>query len=147
MCWNLENGDLYGTGCNTDGQLSISPPLDLYSLTKIDLPKEIKQKEGGIWKIIAGGDTSGLITKSGKLYTWGNSEYSQAGHGRKIDQICSPLLVDAKETGFLEKEARRIIDFKCGGSFSLLLDGEFWLLCLFPSCWRRLLVEKDNEIG
>ncbi|GAA5906171.1 uncharacterized protein JCM6883_005465 [Sporobolomyces salmoneus] len=116
-----ESGDLFGSGCNTDGQLGLSHSRDVYSLTHIPLPPFVKEKEGGIEKIVAGGDTSGFITKSGKLYTWGNSEYAQAGHGKKIDQITSPLEVLANET-FLGNGERRVVDYRCGGSFGLILD-------------------------
>ncbi|GAA6000427.1 hypothetical protein JCM10207_008007 [Rhodosporidiobolus poonsookiae] len=121
-----EDGDIYGTGCNTDGQLglgaSASPDdglSDVYELTKIPLPSHIRTHEGGVKRISAGADTSALVTESGKVWSWGNSEYCQALHGRKIDQIPSPLEIDAS---FLPSPSRRIVDFRCGGSFSLVLD-------------------------
>jgi len=142
-------------------------------LTKIPLPESINSQEGGIEKIVAGGDTSGFITKSGKLFTWGNSvrlsssslsrfaaneiglvgcaqEYAQAGHGKKIDQIVSPLYVNAQET-FLEKHGgRRIVDYQCGGSFGVLLDGEyissFSLLLCSDFCVGRKKLEQ-NKMG
>ncbi|GAA5946510.1 hypothetical protein JCM3765_000272 [Sporobolomyces pararoseus] len=132
-----ESGDLYGCGCNTDGQLSILPPRDVYSLTKIELPKEIVTQQGGIEKIVAGGDTSGLITKSGKLFTWGNSEYSQAGQGKKIDQILQPLIVPLPEE-------TRIIDYKCGGSFGILLDG-YGALGYLPTSPTTSSSSTDNN--
>jgi len=73
FAFSAESGDLYGTGCNTDGQLGLSHSRDVYQLTKIPLPESINSREGGIERIVAGGDTSGFITKSGKLFTWGNS--------------------------------------------------------------------------
>jgi hypothetical protein len=47
-------------------------------------------------------------------------EYAQALHSRKIDQIPSPLEIDSS---LLPSPSRQIIDFQCGGSFSLVLDG------------------------
>ncbi len=47
-------------------------------------------------------------------------EYAQAIHGRKIDQIAAPLAID---DSFLPP-ARRLVDYRCGGSFSLVLDGQ-----------------------
>lgn len=41
-------------------------------------------------------------------------------HGEKIDQILSPLAIDSS---FLPSN-RRIIDYRCGGSFALALDGQ-----------------------
>lgn len=40
--------------------------------------------------------------------------------GKKIDQILSPLPIDHS---FLPS-ARRIRDYRCGGSFALVLDGK-----------------------
>ncbi|GAA5949831.1 hypothetical protein JCM21900_004216 [Sporobolomyces salmonicolor] len=116
-----ESGEIWGTGCNTDGQLGLGTSVlsDVYELTKLLLPPEIVEHEGGVARISAGADTSALITQSGKVYTWGNSEYAQAFHGGKIDQIHSPLLI-AHEC-FLPP-SRRIVDFQCGGSFALALD-------------------------
>ncbi|GAA5968733.1 hypothetical protein JCM11641_000713 [Rhodosporidiobolus odoratus] len=118
-----EDGTIFGTGCNTDGQLGLggsSPSAldDLHELTQLQLPSHLQTHEGGIRTIRAGADTSALITESGKIWTWGNSEYAQALHGRTIDQISAPLAIDLS---FLPSP-RRIADFRCGGSFSFLLD-------------------------
>ncbi|GAA5841146.1 hypothetical protein JCM5353_008977 [Sporobolomyces roseus] len=113
-----ESGQLYGSGCNTDSQLSLptsSSHPDVYSLTRIPVPPSIEEEQGGIKKILAGADTSGFITNSGKLFTWGNSEYAQAGHGKKIDMIQSPLEVSLEN-------GRKIVDYRCGGSFGVILD-------------------------
>ena len=72
-----ESNEIYATGANTDGQLAIMPDskdasaADVYSFTKIVLPTEVVQD--GIASIRAGADTSTLITRSGKLWSWGNS--------------------------------------------------------------------------
>ncbi|GAA5830750.1 hypothetical protein JCM11251_001062 [Rhodosporidiobolus azoricus] len=116
-----EDGQIYGTGCNTDGQLGLGPSElnDVFSLTRLPLPQHIHDHEGGVASISAGADTSALITVSGKVFSWGNSEYAQALHSRKIDQIPSALEIDSS---FLPSPSRRIVDFRCGGSFSLVLD-------------------------
>ncbi|GAA6063558.1 hypothetical protein JCM10212_004489, partial [Sporobolomyces blumeae] len=125
------SGTLYGSGCNTDSQLAIARSLvstpDVYALTPIPLPVEITDQEGGVELVRAGADTSALVTKSGKLYTWGNSEYAQACHSRKIDQIHSPLSVLASSFHLGSSDAaasgpRRIVDYRCGGSFGVVLD-------------------------
>lgn len=118
----LDKGEIYGSGCNTDGQLGLgsSNVNDVYSMTKIPLPIQI-ELEGGVSLIRSGADTSALLTKAGNLWTWGNSEYGQALHGVKIDQVLSPTPIDRS---FLPL-SRKIVDFQCGGSFSLILDGEF----------------------
>ena len=68
-----ESGDVYGTGCNTDGQIGLGDASgDVVGFTKIALPSEIVQ-EGGVARICAGADTSALVTESGRVWTWGNS--------------------------------------------------------------------------
>ena len=116
--------------------------------TKSALPTEVMQ-EGGVARISAGADTSALVTESGRVWTWGNSvskpvtsekmmcgpaersmdaqEYAQALHGRKIDQILRPLAIDHS---FVPPN-RRLVDYRCGGSFALALDGA-WSLLPFP---------------
>ncbi|GAA5821445.1 hypothetical protein JCM3770_007085 [Rhodotorula araucariae] len=114
-----ETGELYGTGCNTDGQLGLgNAAADVYQLTRVPLPSEVDM-EGGVERISAGADTSALVTRSGSVWTWGNSEYAQGMHGEKIDQIASPLRVNTAP--FLPSN-RRVVDYRCGGSFALALD-------------------------
>ncbi|GAA5998340.1 RCC1 domain-containing protein [Rhodotorula paludigena] len=113
-----ESGDIFGTGCNTDGQLGLgSASSDIYQLTRVPLPREIA-KSGGVESISAGADTSALVTREGTVWVWGNSEYCQGMHGEKIDQILSPLAIDSS----CLPSNRRMIDYRCGGSFALALD-------------------------
>lgn len=128
-------------GCSTDGQCGIDELDDVWNITRLNLPQDVTKEE--IASIHAGGDTSALITKTGRLWTWGNSvhfvhqlahdatwltwsaqEYGQAAHGKKMDQITSPTLVDMD----------RVKDFHVGGSFSLLLRGK--MPC---RSWKRML--------
>ena len=45
--------------------------------------------------IISLGDSfSGIVTKSGKIYMWGDNFNGQVGDGSDIDQISSPVLID-----------------------------------------------------
>ncbi|KPV76559.1 uncharacterized protein RHOBADRAFT_52550 [Rhodotorula graminis WP1] len=113
-----EDGQVWGTGCNTDGQLGLgSASSDVFELTRVPLPLAVEQ-QGGVERISAGADTSALVTKSGTLWVWGNSEYAQGMHGEKIDQITSPLAI---KPDFLPSN-RRLVDYRCGGSFALALD-------------------------
>lgn len=106
-------------------------------LSPVKLPDKILS--AGIAFIDAGSDTSSLITKDGRLYTFGNSvrlhlamprtlfydhicflqEYAQAFHGEKIDRIMEPKHVDTSPY-----TDNAIQSFKTAGSSSLLLDGE-----------------------
>jgi alpha-tubulin suppressor-like RCC1 family protein len=69
-----EDGQIWGSGCNTDGQLGLGDGQlnDVYQLTRMELPHEVI-KQGGVRRIRSGADTSVLITESGQLWTWGNS--------------------------------------------------------------------------
>lgn len=68
-----DDGQVWGTGCNTDGQLGLgSASSDVFELTRVPLPREVEQ-QGGVERISAGADTSALVTKSGTLWVWGNS--------------------------------------------------------------------------
>lgn len=70
-----EEGDIFGTGCNTDGQLGLGAEClnDVYEIErKVVLPEKVVE-EGGVSFIRAGADTSALITGEGNLWTWGNS--------------------------------------------------------------------------
>lgn len=58
-------------------------------------------------------------------------EYAQALHGRKIDQIHVPTPID---DSFLPS-ARRIVDYRCGGSFAIVLDGASY----FPLTQRDVM--------
>lgn len=137
IIWNIE------LGANTDGQLGLGEAKlsDRYEFTKVTLPAEINELQGGVARIRAGADTSGLITKAGRVWTWGNSvsrqrhfaasscpfltldfpqEYGQALHGYKIDQVAVPKEIDSS---FLPP-SRRIVDFHCGGSYTIVLDNK-----------------------
>lgn len=157
-----DSGEVYGTGCNTDGQLGLGSEVvtDVYELRKMELPREIAA-EGGIAKLRAGADTSALVTASGKVWTWGNSvrpfllfparlfsscssqEYAQGLHGRKVDQIHSPTEIDSS---FLPS-SRRIVDFRCGGSFSLILDSEPLFTILTRFSHARDMMNDAGAIG
>ncbi|KAK4051884.1 hypothetical protein OIV83_002589 [Microbotryomycetes sp. JL201] len=109
-------GQVWGAGCNTDGQLGLGPEHvdDASALTRI----KTLGTDHKFSKISAGADTSAAIAENGDLFTWGNSEYAQALQGYKIDQILEPKPIDRS---FLPPSSR-IVDFRCGGSFSLVLD-------------------------
>ena len=107
---------------NTDGQLGLGHTKDVCHFTKVRLPEAVVSQ--GLAAIRAGGDTSALVTEHGAVWSWGNSEYAQAMHGRTIDQIPSPR--QAQESG-----AR---DVQIGGSSAFLLDCKsFWATYLLPT--------------
>lgn len=69
--FSSEQGHLYGTGVNTDGQLGTNDDDDRHSFTRIPLPEQLE--EDGIASLHAGADSSAVISKEGDLWTFGNS--------------------------------------------------------------------------
>lgn len=69
-----EDGQLWGSGCNTDGQLGLGAGAleDMHQFTQVELPEQIG-REGGVAELRAGADTSAVVTKAGTVWSWGNS--------------------------------------------------------------------------
>ncbi|GAA98751.1 uncharacterized protein L969DRAFT_95074 [Mixia osmundae IAM 14324] len=108
-----DQGEVYGSGINTDGQIGSGlSDSDVTVLTRIQLPKGEQPEH-----IRAGADTSLIITSQGSVWSWGNSEYAQALHGRKIDRIGTPTEVSLN---FLSGAG--VQDIQLGGSHAVLLD-------------------------
>ena len=107
---------VFATGANPDGQLGLGHHRDAHAFTPVIVPPEVDAEEGGVVSIHAGADTSAFVTARGALWTFGNSEYGQAMHGRVIDKVMRPMRV-----GTLGD--RRIVDWQCSGSSSFALDG------------------------
>ncbi|KAJ9085838.1 hypothetical protein DSO57_1009947 [Entomophthora muscae] len=102
---------IFTMGWGADGQLGLGmdPPINHDTPTPIPLsipPVEIK-------KVSSRHDCTIVLLESGKVYSWGNSEYGQGMHGKKIDRVLGikPILFDEK-----------VVDIAAGGSFSLLLS-------------------------
>lgn len=66
-----EQGLVFGTGVNTDGQLGTGDDLDRHILSPVRLSDEIYGE--GVTNIGCGADTSSILTSKGRLYTFGNS--------------------------------------------------------------------------
>ncbi len=77
--------------------------------------------------VAAGGDTSFAWSRTGRVWSWGNSEYGQAGHGRAIDRIDEPL----EATGALrEAGVRGVRKIVVGGPFAAIHDARGKLFTL-----------------
>lgn len=92
---SADDGQVFGTGCNTDGQLGLGPDIlnDVSELTKMELPREVVD-DGGVAEIRAGADTSALITRGGSLWTWGNS----VRHASRAFVSCNSCARDRRST-------------------------------------------------
>ena len=139
----VASGRLLGSGANSDGQLGLggASVRDVETLTDVS---PFGAHDDTVVTVRSGADTSFAIMRSGELWAWGNSvslaqywsgralkltstvttgwqEYAQACHGSIIDQVLEPQLVETR--GWLPS-GRQIVDVRCGGSFTVILDGE-----------------------
>lgn len=70
---DVADGDVLATGCNSDGQLGLEDLQDRFAFVPVPLASSLGRSAGGVQKLLAGGDSSGLLAQSGELWTWGNS--------------------------------------------------------------------------
>lgn len=128
------------TGLNTDGQLGqtqpdkanavpIEPLLSRTFTPVLGLPYPITKgsQEGWVKSIVAGADTSYLLTREGELWVWGNSEYGQS-FGGVHDRIAFPVRVPNPLRGAYTRhglegaEGVGVQKVVAGGSFAAVLD-------------------------
>ena len=70
-----DDGRVYAWGAGGDGRLGFETP-------KQRVPRVVPGLEDvGIKDVLAGSSCSGVLSGSGVLYTWGNSDHGQLGHG------------------------------------------------------------------
>lgn len=90
------NGHVYSCGWNSKGQLGCSD--DCLKFELVDILKEFK-----VVQIACGWDFSAAVTECGKLFVWGNNQFTQLGLSKSITctGIPSRLQVSQKlATGF-----------------------------------------------
>ncbi|KAL9652104.1 hypothetical protein ABK040_015905 [Willaertia magna] len=80
-----EENELFGSGCNFDGQLGFEEDKIIKGFTKITVPIELKELK--IEKIICNYNNSAIITKNGKLYLCGSNANQMLGLDYKIKNI------------------------------------------------------------
>ncbi|WFD20281.1 hypothetical protein MCAP1_002525 [Malassezia caprae] len=105
---------VYAWGLNTDGQVG-DPGAGTWTpvLRRAAIPLVPQER---LVRVVAGGDTSAVLTDHGRLFVWGNTEYGQALQpDDTADQQTVPLLATALPP--------HVCDVQLGGSFVLLLDG------------------------
>ena len=136
------------TGLNTDGQLGVTPrdkadavpmlPLLSRAFARVPglptAPVPLEDTGSRLKAVVCGADTSYVLTSSGDLWVWGNSEYGQSFAGVH-DRIPAPTFVPnplpaAYESRRLSRDAppttKKLV---AGGSFAALLDdhGRVWV--------------------
>ncbi|CEH14004.1 hypothetical protein CBOM_01887 [Ceraceosorus bombacis] len=117
--------EVWVTGINTDGQLGLgssdsSPRFLTRSFLRLET---FWHASDPLMLIRASGDTSLAQSRSGRVWTWGNSEYAQAFGGEVQEAIRQPVEVtasvkDALREGLGPKEEGP----KLGGSWAVMLD-------------------------
>jgi alpha-tubulin suppressor-like RCC1 family protein len=110
-----EEGSVYGCGWSADGQTG----LGHYENT--DCPSRVNGEIQGekIVKIASVGDCTLALNDRGEVFGWGNSEYGQVANDGQ-QQINVP--VHLKFT----RDLGKIVDVAAGGSFCLVLNGEYF---------------------
>ncbi|KAJ1984223.1 hypothetical protein H4R34_000783 [Dimargaris verticillata] len=101
--------EVYTMGWGSDGQLGLGP--DFTGCTAIPAPVTGLGRQR-IQKVATGADFTLVLTESGQLYAWGNSEYGQAMLGHKVDRILEPVVVPF---------SHGVRDVACGGTHALVL--------------------------
>jgi alpha-tubulin suppressor-like RCC1 family protein len=127
----LESGHVYGMGSNRFGQLGIgskdykirSTPSLIESLCQDDIDQ-----------IICGGLFSYCISKSRRVYSWGNGEDGQLGLGVFKD-FSSPQSLDLPndEVGKL-----KITKIDCGPNHTVMLTDNFTVYCCGDNSFGQL---------
>ncbi|KAJ2088292.1 hypothetical protein IW138_004369 [Coemansia sp. RSA 986] len=105
------SGRVFGMGWGSDGQLGTGPgstsshdrPVQVFGLD--DVP---------IVDISSSTDFTLALSKDGRLFYWGNSEYGQCMTGEKIDQVLAPIEMPFNNG--------KIIGIAAGGSHTLVLS-------------------------
>ena len=80
----LNDGTVYATGANGNGQLGLNDTTNRSTFTKIDTLANIKFITCGYFNSFA-------ITEDGDVYAWGINNYGELGLGDNIDKIIPTL--------------------------------------------------------
>eukprot|EP00742_Colponemidia_sp_Colp-10_P006997 GILJ01007510.1.p1 GENE.GILJ01007510.1~~GILJ01007510.1.p1 ORF type:complete len:672 (+),score=107.52 GILJ01007510.1:43-2058(+) len=125
---------VYAFGNNCNGQLAADAETE-YSST----PKLIRELKGRIIQVSAGYNHNAAISDTGAIFTWGQGDNGQLGHGNLDDQVV-PKRIDS----FAKKNVR-IARVSCGHTHTLAVDeeGKLWT-------WGVIIEDrppdKDNKI-
>ena len=81
--FSTTDGSIYGMGWSSDGQLG-------QGFEDRDIPSKLSL-QCDVEKLSSSTDFTLALTKQGKLWTWGNSEYGQGMQGKVIDRVKYPF--------------------------------------------------------
>ena len=116
------NGAVYTWGDNRYGQLGYDPNLVPYS----EYPVKVTFPDSGarFIAIAAGANHVLAVTEEGMVYTWGDNQYGQLGHGYKGGMVYEPTPM----LGFTGSPITDVMDVAAtvGTSAILLTNGTVW---------------------
>lgn len=120
MAW-FDDGDLYAWGDNSFGQLGTGNNKAVPGFAKVKLALEPALEGSPIKSISSGGFHNLLLTREGKVYSWGKNDYGQLGLGKSGAAVVSkPSPVKGLGDGL------QVTKVTAGQGFSMILgsDGE-----------------------
>jgi alpha-tubulin suppressor-like RCC1 family protein len=85
------SGRVYAWGSNDHGELGNGTTIPSSVAVETMLPASVTASS--IATIAAGDEFSALLTKDGRVYTWGSNQYGQQGDGQSLDRL-TPSPVD-----------------------------------------------------
>jgi len=106
-----EVADVYAWGNGECGQLGLPAPRMFKSF---QVPQMVVRHQS-VRAVSCGGTFSAVLLDSGNIFTWGDSEHGQLGHGSFVDRIALPRRVEA-------------LDESCG-EMTVLSCGYFHMIC------------------
>ncbi|KAL0481247.1 RCC2, partial [Acrasis kona] len=87
-----EDGEVYGTGSNEQGQLGF-PDLELRCISPTLLPFDNNYKSILPWKIQCGEDHTLIMTRCGRVYGMGRNNRGQLGLQKEGAKVSKPTLI------------------------------------------------------
>jgi alpha-tubulin suppressor-like RCC1 family protein len=91
----LSDGEVYGWGSDSYGQLGSDSRLDHARADVTDSPVRIYPPDGVTYETVAsGGETSYAISDRGDVYAWGGNKDGQVGDGNTRN-VSQPILVES----------------------------------------------------
>ncbi|CAL8079601.1 unnamed protein product [Calicophoron daubneyi] len=119
-------GVVYAAGLGSDGQtgLGFLDPVDKFTPVQGVLRNEV------IDQIASRGDTVLALSRTGKLYAWGNNEYGQIWPAADVLQVPEPVelptdeCIVPKEAGeeYRNSKIGRILSIACAGSMCAIVN-------------------------
>jgi alpha-tubulin suppressor-like RCC1 family protein len=122
-----EAGHVFTWGQGQNGQLGHGDEEDQLAPRQVEPGRFVFSGQGEppdrVAFVAAGKNCTVAVTARGRLYTWGDNEYGQLGHGDTDDRLVPTLVY-----GFGSSEGVRVVMASCGFDHTLVVtqDGALW---------------------